>query len=66
MRQTILCYLRDTVHPASPEGYGGVEEDMTARLPLEVVTASHGVEVVTLHVVCLNTPLHRHYGGQRP
>ena len=39
---------------------------MTARLPLEVVTAWHGVEVVTLHVVGLHAQLHGQDGGQGP
>ena len=39
---------------------------MTARLPLQVVTAWHGVEVVTLHVVPLHAPLHGQDGSQGP
>ena len=39
---------------------------MTARLPLQVVTAWHGVEVVTLHVVGLHAQLHGQDGGQGP
>ena len=62
----IYCHLRDAVHSASLERYAGVEQDMAARLPLEVMAASHRVEVVTLHVVGLHPPLHRHDGGQGP
>ena len=60
------CSIRHSHHLCLPEWDGGVEEDVTARLPLQVVTAWHGVEVVTLHVVGLHAPLHGQDGGQGP